>query len=397
MGAGRLALGPYGPGAVLLLGALAAVCEAAVLLQRTDEWQTSFVGAVLWQATSAQFLAPLVAGATAVVASSVRSSALGTLARVARRDGAVLRRLTVQAAIVALAVHAAGLAAAIAVAHAYGLRGTPSFSAALPASVAIVAWAAVGAAVGWRLHSKAAAPLAVVIAGLATVPIAYALPTATAELAGGPDGVGFVARPAWVVAGVAFSVMVATIALSSVSRRWRRSTTRAVTVAATAAILVLVVTGPTDLVKEDHGPLACRGSAPAVCVFPERIGFAAGTARSLHSMTAAFDGLVPGALSGIRRWSEGWEPASRTSASLTIADPDARDLLTQDVVAAAGRCGSTAVDGVLQLWIDRHAGGRPSLRPEEVGLVVPPGYLTPERFDRAMRVAVRGLGGRCPR
>lgn len=169
----RLVLGPHGTIAWCVLLLAAAVAEAALLVQRTDEWRTSWIGAVLWHAGSARLVAPVLAAVAAAVASEVRRSSVASVAMAAGRERALVARLALQAAGAGVLVHVAGFVVVVVAVRANGLDGGPPVLAALPGTFAIAAWAVVGAVLGWRLRSFAAAPLAALLGFIVLVLVAY--------------------------------------------------------------------------------------------------------------------------------------------------------------------------------------------------------------------------------
>lgn len=392
-----LRIGPYGWRLALAVAVAVAAAEVVTLTQRTDEWTSSLGGTVLWQSGAVRIAAPLLAGVAAAVAVVLRRSAVGTLGRVAGREVPMLAGMALRIGSIGLAVHVVALVAAVLVTRGEGLQGLPPLEAAVPGAAALLAWPVLGAAAGWHLRHVAAAPLTVLVAFLVMVPGAALMFTSALEVGGDPDAVGFEAVPWWIVASATAFALLAATAMGTVLPRAALRARRLGVPVGVAGVLVVVGLAPSDLTREDHRSLACAGDRPAVCVYPERRGRVAETRERLVAMSATFERLVPGSMDGLERWTEGWAPLNRGTAALTIADPEDRASLTQDVVAAAGRCGGTSVDGFLQLWIDRHLGDGARLAPVEVGVDVPDGYLDAGRFRRLVREAVDGISGRCSR
>ena len=371
----------YLPLVALALGAL---CEAVFVIERWDEWQDSQLAAALLQGGVVVFVAPLAAAAAAADFNAVRRSALGVTAQVQRRDRAGAAASAGRVGGLLLAVHLIVFAVMIAVLRHDGLGGALPLAAALPGALMIVAFALVGAAVGWRVRSLAAAPLATALSFAVLLPVAYGAPSAVLQVGAGYNPLAQL-RVGWVALSTLSAVLIGVAALAAVRRR-RGSA--AVAGLACAAVAGLLFVGPAEAVHDARGPVACAGRAPQVCAYPERRGRLPALRTQIVRLTAALQRLASGAPLPAR-WTEGDERASRAVALLELADPADQASIVDDVAASLVRCSpDAAVEPVVSVWLDRAVYGARAVAPAAFGDNGPPSHFAPARLERGARRAV---------
>lgn len=391
--AARAIRGPLPAPVLVVLVAAAIAIEAFVLLRQRDAWTQSQLGAVQWHALAALLLTPLAAAVAAIEAAAVASSLLGTLAAVQRRRRAAVLRAASRGAVVLCLVHVAGLIVALAVVRARGLEGPPPVEAALPGLAALVAGALVGAAAGWRMRRPIAAPVAAVgvfallaVVADAVAPLLYA--------PGRADAVGLSVDVGGVLASLAAFALLSCAALGLAVATAPQG--RAATAAAFAGLLVLIATGPSERTRPEDAIAVCSGAMPAVCAYPERRAWLAGTQPTIVRLQRSLTRLAPG-VSLPARYSEAASSGGPRVATLQVADPHDRAALSQDVADVLVRCSDDAVEGYVALAIARDVFARADVpAAADLGLDVPAPLLTAERVrDAALREVRRTRARSC--
>jgi hypothetical protein len=283
-------------------------------------------------------------------------------------------------------VHLLAMVAAILIARGRGLEGAPPIAAGLPAALMIAAFGLVGAALGWRIRTVVAAPIAAALAFAVLVVLTVSLDLPVLDISGGPRVIGSALSSDWVLASALAATLIAAGALAATPAA-RRSWLY-LAGAALVALVVLAAAGPSSSLEDDRASVVCAGSAPQVCGYPERRRLLAPTAVAIRRMGDALARLDPSAPGPPQRWTEG--PIARGAAAqpLEVADPDDHASLVEDVMAALARCAPDADTQSMGAWVAREVYGPddPAVATLAAGLPAP--RLAPARLEAATRRAL---------